>query len=369
MRIGIVSKWFASGQGVVSRQLRSALEQLGHETVVLARPGRGPRGNGREHAAERSDPVWMQPGVSEASAHEIPAEEYASWAQEHGIEVLFCDENYGFDELASLRRERGVRTIGRFVWESFAPADVDGARAAYDAVYSLTRCEQGRYGEIGLESFPVRWGIHPELIAAAGDAPPRPSAPEPDIVRYLFPAGFLGPRRPVRELLRAFRRVENPSLRLLLCAQLPRRAEQLRRAAERDPRVELILEEQSTAEYLRLFGRSDVCLLPTRWEGLGVPLFEATAFGLPIVTNDDPPMNELVGDGLNGLLVGSRPGEPTKSGLLARDPDEGELGDAIEALADPALRARLADGARAVREQRDWRLTVDDLGDLLDYVT
>ena len=40
MRIGICSWWFNRGQAVVGRQLRSALDSLGHETFVLARPSR-----------------------------------------------------------------------------------------------------------------------------------------------------------------------------------------------------------------------------------------------------------------------------------------------------------------------------------------
>ena len=40
MRIGICAYWFNRGQGVVARQLRSALDDLGHETFVLARPTR-----------------------------------------------------------------------------------------------------------------------------------------------------------------------------------------------------------------------------------------------------------------------------------------------------------------------------------------
>ena len=39
MRIGLVTKWFASGQAVVARQIRSALDGLGHETFVLAKQG------------------------------------------------------------------------------------------------------------------------------------------------------------------------------------------------------------------------------------------------------------------------------------------------------------------------------------------
>ena len=40
MRVGICAYWFNRGQGVVARQVRSALDALGHETFVLARPTR-----------------------------------------------------------------------------------------------------------------------------------------------------------------------------------------------------------------------------------------------------------------------------------------------------------------------------------------
>lgn len=364
MRIGIVSKWFPSGQGAVSRQLRSALDGLGHDTFVLARPGRGPRAARRESGAEHRDPAWSAPGVREASAHEIPAAEYETWASEHELDVVFCDENYQFEELAGLGK-RGVRVIGRFVWESFSPADAGSARRAYETIYSLTRCEQRRYRELGIESPYLRWGIHPELLAAAERAESDRAAGEDGRVRFLFPCSFLGPRRPLREVLRAFRRVEG-DVRLLVSAQLPRREEQLRRAAERDPRVELQLTELPTAEYLAAFGAADVCLAPSRWEGLGVPLFEATAFGLPIITNDAPPMNEMVSDGVNGLLCESRPNGATRSGIPIQDPDVRSLGEAIARLADPALRAELAAGSRRRRAERDWRLTVADLAGLLE---
>lgn len=359
MRVGIVSKWYASGQGVVSRQLRSAIDQLGHETVVLARPGRGPRAARHASGVDELDPVWSGPGVSEASAHEISEAEYRAWADDHGLELILCDENYQFRELASLRRT-GIRVVGRFVWESFSPADADGAGRAYDAIYSLTRCEQRRYREIGIESPYVRWGIHPELLEVE-----RPSRDD-DFVRYIFPCSFFGPRRPVGEVLTAFRAVAGEQLRLLITAQLPRRSEQLRKAAARDPRIELELSEQPTAEYLAQFAACDVCLAPSRWEGLGVPLFEAIALGLPIITNDAPPMNEMVTDGINGLLTRSAPAGTTKSGIRVQDPDIASLSEAIARLADRDLWDRLAAGARRVRAERAWAHTLDDLAGLLE---
>ena len=57
-----------------------------------------------------------------------------------------------------------MRTAGRFIWEFFEPGHAEGAGRAFDAVYSLTRCEHERYAELGVDSTLVRWGIHPELL-------------------------------------------------------------------------------------------------------------------------------------------------------------------------------------------------------------
>jgi glycosyltransferase involved in cell wall biosynthesis len=140
----------------------------------------------------------------------------------------------------------------------------------------------------------------------------------------------------------------------------------LSQAVERDRRIELILDDLPTAEHLRLFANSDVCLAPARWEGLGVHLYEAIAFGMPIITNDAPPMNELVEDGFNGLLVRSHQDGVAKSGIPAYVPDVEGLARAIEQIADPELREKLSEGARQMAERRNWSRTVSDVGGLLE---
>ncbi|MQA75359.1 MAG: glycosyltransferase [Solirubrobacterales bacterium] len=365
VRVGVVTKWFNRGQPVVGRQLRSALDQLGHETFVLARPKkeRGPRPG----ALDRDD-VWDQPGITEASAYDVPATEYARWVTENGIEAIFCDQNYQFAELAALRRS-GVRTIGRFVWEHFAAEHVDGAREAFDLVYSLTGAEQERYRGLGLETPYVPWGCHPELLAVArkvrGADPPSPSQ-----VTFVFPGGFLGHRKPLEPVLEAFSRVRDERLRLVVKAQVERKqVRPAEEAARRDPRIEVRVADQPTAEHLREFAACDVCLAPARWEGLGLPLYEAIAFGMPAITNDAPPMNEAVHDGVNGLLVESRANGTARSGIPALDPDLAGLASAIERLADDEVRATLAAGSVRVRDtERRWDATVRGFGELLERV-
>lgn len=41
-----------------------------------------------------------------------------------------------------------------------------------------------------------------------------------------------------------------------------------------------------------LYTQGDVCLQPSYWEGIGLPLLECQAAGLPLITTDIPPLNE-----------------------------------------------------------------------------
>src|SRR5436190_2318791 len=119
MRIGICAYWFNRGQGVVARQIRSALDGLGHETFVLARPTRAK--NIRPSFVDHTG-VWDQPNVTEASAYRIPSGELVAWGREHDLDVALFDQNYEFDAIAELRDSR-VATVGRFVWEQFSADD------------------------------------------------------------------------------------------------------------------------------------------------------------------------------------------------------------------------------------------------------
>jgi glycosyltransferase involved in cell wall biosynthesis len=364
MRIGLISKWIASGQAIVARQLRSALDELGHQTFILARPGSGPRAQRRAAgAAEDRDPVWDQPGITEASEHQVPLAEYEDWVGANSLEAVLCDENYQFDEIGRLRQQ-GVRTVGRFVWEYFGAEHAERATAAFETIYSLTRCERQRYAELGIESPYVPWGIHPELLAetAAPGAADRDAAAA--LIRFYFPGSFLGRRKPIRKVVKAFRRSAGEHLRLLISAQVPRGDEFLRSAVEADRRIELALEDEPESVHRARFAACDVCLAPSRWEGLGLPLYEATAFGMPIITNDRPPMSEMVLDGRSGILVASVRNGEARSGIPAWDPEPGALRAAIERLGERGELQRLRAGVAELRNQRAWEHTVEALGEL-----
>ena len=355
MRVGICAYWFNRGQGVVARQLRSALDELGHETFVLGRPTKESFPMPQE---ARGDDVWAQDGVTAASDFFIPADELVGWASQHGLDACFFDQNYEWDAVTALRGS-GVRTIGRFVWERFSDEHVEPTKRSYDLVYALTRAEQARYSGMGIEAPYVQYGVHPEYL----DVTPNR---DHEGVDFHYHAGLLGKRKPFKEVINAFSATDEPDLRLIVKAQIERRMKFLERAVRRDDRVELVLEDLPTDVHLQMFADADVCMAPARWEGLGLHLYEAIAFGQPIVCNDDAPMNELVTDGVNGLLVPSHDDGLANSGIPARTVDVGALTTAISRLADPGLRAELSAGALRVREKRSWDRTVADFAALLN---
>lgn len=359
MRIGICAYWFNRGQGVVARQLRSALESLGHETFVLARPTRA--GNIRPGWVDRTG-VWDQPRVSEASRYEIPVAELLAWGRENELQIALFDQNYGFEAIEALR-ESGVRTVGRFVWEQFSPAQAEPAKRALDLIYSMTACEQERYERIGIESPRVHWGIHPELLAYA-----KVGRSDSRALRYFYPGGFLSKRKPIPQILKAFRRVPGDAS-LVVKGQVERERQLLSRAAARDRRVEVILEDLPTDEHLSLFASADVCVAPSRWEGLGLHLYESMALGLPVITNDNPPMNEIIRHADNGLLVRGWPWGRAKSGIRAHLPSVRGLAAAMRQASEPGALEELQAGVRRARERLTWERTVDDYARLLEAVS
>ena len=199
---------------------------------------------------------------------------------------------------------------------------------------------------------------------AAGPHPRTRSGGDAGVVSFYFPGALLGPRKPHKEVIEAFTNAKGDNLRLIFKAQLERRMNYLEKAAAADPRIELVIDDMPTDEHLQLFASCDVCLGPSRWEGLGLFLYEAIAFGMPQITNDSPPMNEVVEDGVNGLLVGDVHDGDAPSGIPSMKPDVAGLTAAIERLADPGLRKLLAQGARSSRDDYAWEQTVDDYAEL-----
>jgi glycosyltransferase involved in cell wall biosynthesis len=100
------------------------------------------------------------------------------------------------------------------------------------------------------------------------------------------------------------------------------------RVAEACPEIPVVIRSQKFCQYSlpniiihgptidpeMQYDRGDICVQPSRWEGVGLQILEAMACGLPTVVPDAPPMNEYQADSVlrvkahsGPVLVGTKP--------------------------------------------------------------
>jgi glycogen(starch) synthase len=167
-----------------------------------------------------------------------------------------------------------------------------------------------------------------------GLAPQLDRALSGPIIPYI---GQLTPRKGSDLLVAAMPAVvrEYPQASFVFVTHNPLQREQLQRqAAELGVAANLhfmgtISEEQKLA----LLRASSVLPLPTRYEGFGLPILEAMASDLPVISTDIPVVNELIRDEVDGLLVPYNDSAALAQALL-------------RVLGDGGLRERLVIGGR-----------------------
>ncbi|HKG24213.1 MAG TPA: glycosyltransferase family 4 protein [Thermomicrobiales bacterium] len=150
-----------------------------------------------------------------------------------------------------------------------------------------------------------------------------------------------GDRKGTRFVLEAARRC--PEVSFVVQAQ-----EQL--AADWPPNVRLV---GPTAEPEEIYALGDVAIQPSRYEGVGLPILEAMACGLPTIVPDAPPMNEFPADAR--LMVAARRFEHNLVGnpFPACATEVDDLVRAIQALHGQPI-ADLSARARERMEERSW---------------
>jgi glycosyltransferase involved in cell wall biosynthesis len=127
-----------------------------------------------------------------------------------------------------------------------------------------------------------------------------------------------------------------PGARFVFAGHSPiHEAELIRLAEAAKARDKLVLlhsvSEGEKAALFRRAAQNGVYVLPTRYEGFGIPLIEAMSLGCPVISTEIPVIDELIKAGENGLLF---PLEDV-DGLAAA---------VVRVLGDPQLRQQLAQG-------------------------
>lgn len=105
----------------------------------------------------------------------------------------------------------------------------------------------------------------------------------------------------------------------------------------------------STDELVRLYAEATVAVVPSLYEGFGLPAGEAMACGVPVICSDGGALPEVLGD----------------AGVLVPRGDAGAIAGAlVELLEDPAKRNALGTAARQrIVDKFCWRLAAQQMTD------
>jgi len=319
-----------------------------------------PRGPAIERVAYRAPDGLVVPPWR---AHQILRRLAPLLAAADGNRVLFAP-NYLAPRLFRLARgarvatvhDLAIRQVPWAVRPDSGAALVRGlARTLLEADLILTPSEAVR-AELAAERVDPRRvraihhgpGHRPARLAGPA-APPPAGMPE----RFVLHVGTLEPRKNVPLLLAAWRRLHESGAvsagvpPLVLAGGFGWRADDLRRQVARAAAQGWLvhLGYVSEEELAALYGRAAAAVLPSFYEGFGLPLLEALAAGLPVVASDIPVHREVAGEA--ALYA-----PPDRPDLFAA-----RLGEVLE---DPDLRARLAAAARARSALFTWERAAEE---------
>lgn len=118
---------------------------------------------------------------------------------------------------------------------------------------------------------------------------------------YFLYVGALQPRKNLIRLIQAFElmKKECPEAKLVLAGEAAWLADNIVEVSEKSQyRDDILLTGRVPFETLRaLYQGARVFIFPSLYEGFGIPLIEAFASGVPVITADNSSLREVAGDG------------------------------------------------------------------------
>jgi len=302
MNVGLISLWFARGQAYVGKNIITALEKHNHNVFVMARAGFVHGVKKIENSGE-----WTHKNLTSYPEYIIPAEIVQAWIKDNKLETVVMVEEQWQNEpyLAEVIKEAGCRVVNVIMREAY-----DRSQRGYyepcDAIVCPTKtCHDFVRSDFPRTAYHVPWGADLDEFVKARESVDRTD----NEVRFFHPGGWGGVhnRRGTPDAIAAFKLAQSSEPELLnkVNANMLFTAQQHTddvRMVQLTSKIRGIIGTIERDKLLNYYAYSDVAILPSMWEGLGLTFLEALASGLVIITNDAAPMSEFV-NGENGVVL------------------------------------------------------------------
>ncbi len=285
MNIGIVTTWYERGAAYVSRIYKDLIEaDPDNQVYIYSRAGEIPPKDSEKWNEDyvTRDNTWRNMRVS--------AHKFFSWIKRNSLDVIIFNEQQDFRIVAQTKKKFPNIKLAAYI-----DYYTERTRKWYQ-MYDFVICNTKRHVE-AMEGHPqiyyMRWGTDTELY--------HPVQSERKELTFFHSVGS-SVRKGTDILIDAFIDGElYKKSKLIIHTQIP-----IKKVTNR-PEESLInynieiIEKTVTAPGLYHLG--DVYVYPTRLDGLGLTMYEATSCGLPSIVTNFPPMNEAIKEEFGRLVA------------------------------------------------------------------
>lgn len=275
MNIGIVTTWFERGAAYVSKTYMHLLEKGGNCVYIFARGG--------ENIPSTISDTWNENNVTRSKRYidsKIEKTKFKKWIKLNKIEAILFNEQRDFQVLIWLKKDFPNIKIAAYV-DYYTEQTIP-----WFELYDFLICNTNRHMQAMAshpQKFYIKWGTDINIY--------KPRNIKHNKLTFFHSVG-MSLRKGTDILIDAFidGKIYEHS-ELIIHTQIPIEnnccytKEKLKRYNIK------IIEETVTAPGLYYMG--DVYVYPTRLDGLGLTMYEALASGMPLITSDFPPMNEV----------------------------------------------------------------------------
>ncbi|GGA98273.1 glycosyltransferase [Macrococcus hajekii] len=282
MKIGFVTTWMERGAAYVTKAYIDLLKD-NHEIFVYARGG----GN---HA--KGDENWDKDFVTWAPdqySTNIRFSHFSNWIKENGIDTIFFNEQQEIEPVLYLKKKFPEIKIGSYI-DYYKENTVKEFN-----IYDFLICNTKRHYSVFKDHpqcYYVPWGTDIDIF--------KPMNKQYDELVFFHSAG-MSKRKGTTYLIEAFidGRIYKNSKLIIHTQKDFEKTFSYNPSELQQYNIEIV---EKTVGAPGLYHLGNVYVYPTKLDGLGLTMYEALACGMPVITTDNAPMNEVIDERVGRLV-------------------------------------------------------------------
>lgn len=291
MRIGIVTTWFERGAAYVSKQFKEVWEKE-NDIFIYARGG---------ELISKNDSNWTSSDITYGKRYNysildiIDLKHFENWIKSKNLDIVFFNEQHLWGPVL-LCQKLNIKT-GAYI-DYYTQQTVP-----FFGIYDFLICNTKKHLSVfdwHNQIYYIPWGTNTDIYNTS-----QRKKLDKNNITFFHSAGMNPYRKGTDLVIKAFEQLDSNQNKLIIHTQtnifnfFPE-IKKIINKLKKKGKLQII---QKTVSAPGLYHLGDVYVYPSRLEGIGLTLAEASACAMPVITTNNAPMNEFIINNINGKLV------------------------------------------------------------------